>query len=73
MEDELDEDDNEETALGNMAHTFTNDVVKNIDKGKRKVPAHRNNDPQLSRLPPPPTIVITLTQAAHPSKPERLE
>ena len=73
MEDELDEDDNEEIVLEDMVRTFANDVAQKMDKGKRKAPAHRNNNPQPSRLPPPPAVVITPTLIAHPSKPERIE
>ena len=73
MEDELDKDNNEEIVLEDMVRTFANDIAQKMDKGKRKAPAHRNNDPQPSRLPPPPAIVITPTPIAHPSKLERIE
>ena len=72
-EDASDEEDGEIIALENMARTFANDLAKKMDKGKRKPPAPRNNDPQPSRLPPPPAVVITPAQVTRPSKPERIE
>ena len=73
MEDELDKDNNEEIVLEDMVRTFANDIAQKMDKGKRKAPAHRNNDPKPSRLPPLPAVVITPTLIARPSKPERIE
>ena len=60
--------DDEET-LERMVRTFTTEVAKKMDKGKKKFGPPKNANP----LPSPPAVVITAPPVTRPSKPEKTE